>query len=118
MGDLERIFTQPPSPANAIQDAKHRRRRQIGTMGEFLTYDYMDPHTGCVRATDSKVFLQRADEYKKSLYSRENNGDFQTPDQRRVPLPFRPSSSRMDFLLCGIGFNVHVQNLSLLSVSC
>ena len=33
--------------------------------------------------------------------------------KRRSPRPFRPSSSRGDPLLAGIGFNVHVQSLSV-----
>jgi len=39
-----------------------------------------------------------------------------SPDKRKEPYPFRPSSSRMELLLSGIGFNIHVQNLSLFSV--
>ena len=33
--------------------------------------------------------------------------------KRRTPRPFRPSNSRGDKLLSGIGFNVHVQSISL-----
>jgi hypothetical protein len=33
--------------------------------------------------------------------------------QRRSPRPFRPSNSRSDELLAGIGFNVHCQGLSI-----
>lgn len=103
------------NPSNI--DTKQRRTRQIATMGEFLSFDYMDTHSGCTRATDSKVFLQRADEYEKGMFSQEDDGEPLPPNEVRDPRPFRPSSSRMDFLLNGIGFNVHVHNLSLLSVS-
>jgi hypothetical protein len=33
--------------------------------------------------------------------------------KRRTPRPFRPSNSRQDALLAGIGFNVHVQSMTL-----
>jgi hypothetical protein len=95
-----------------------RKQRQLATMGEFLTYDYMNRHAEMKRATESKLFLEKSVKYMSALISPLADGEVNLPpDQQRQPRPFRPSSSRMDQLLSGIGFNVHVQSFSVTNVS-
>ena len=118
-----------------VDPATERRRRQLLTMGEFLTHNFLFGETNRRANIDSAAFAKRAEAYSRSLLD-DNKGDRETdnthrnissgaigaklmtnpPDKRRDPYGFRPSSSKDDTLLTGIGFNVHVQNLSVLAV--
>ena len=99
-------------------EADQRRIRQLATMGEFLTFDYMDTHSAVTRKQDSKMFQERFEKYHGALLSTlAKSEEYLSPDKRKDPRPFRPSSSRMDNLLSGIGFNVHVQNFTVLSIT-
>jgi hypothetical protein len=102
--------TNPPSPADM-------RRRQIETMGAFISSRFLANQTN-LRDRDAQVFGERYDKYNQSLQYCMSRAiaedDSNVPlFKRRLPRAFRPSSSRDDALLTGIGFNVHVQSLSL-----
>eukprot|EP00557_Chaetoceros_sp_GSL56_P012218 CAMPEP_0176484674 /NCGR_PEP_ID=MMETSP0200_2-20121128/4582_1 /TAXON_ID=947934 /ORGANISM="Chaetoceros sp., Strain GSL56" /LENGTH=1308 /DNA_ID=CAMNT_0017881167 /DNA_START=165 /DNA_END=4091 /DNA_ORIENTATION=+ len=95
-----------------------RKFRQLATMGEFLTFDYMIRHAEMNRAAESKSFLEKSVKYISALTSPLAEGEvYLPPDQQRQPRPFRPSSSRMDQSLSGIGFNVHIQSFSMSNVT-
>jgi hypothetical protein len=95
------------------------RRRQVATMGNFLTPRYLAHQANVVRDRDAKIFGERYAKYSQSVLSAispEIIADDETGVplfKRHAPRPFRPSHSRGDTLLTGIGFNVHVQSLSL-----
>jgi hypothetical protein len=102
----------------SLNQTHERKLRQLATMGEFLTYDYMNRHAELNRAAESKLFLEKSVKYISALNSPTAEGEVDLPpDQQRQPRPFRPSSSRMDPLLSGIGFNVHIQSFSVSSVT-
>jgi hypothetical protein len=91
-----------------------RRQKQIGTMGEFLTYDYMKRHVETKRKSESKGFSEKYASYISTLTSpMESDEEDLPPDEQKNPRPFRPSSSRMNELLSGIGFNIHIQSFCL-----
>jgi hypothetical protein len=95
------------------------RKRQIETMGSFVNSRFLMNQPTQVRDRDATVFNERYERYNNSLkscMSKEANieDDTEAPlFKRRMPRAFRPSSSRDDANLTGLGFNVHVQSLSL-----
>jgi len=111
----------PPCTQNSVQDtsAAGIRRRQVATMGSFLTPQFLRYQADVVRNDAALELANRHDEYNKSIVSGlSSETDFDDEPnvelfKRRNPKPFRPSNSRGDALLAGIGFNVHVQSLAL-----
>ena len=107
------LVASPPTPDGI-------RRRQIATMGSFATTKYL-VHQSNIREHNVKALTERYERYNQSLQSGlstevivvDNEEDDLPLFERRTPRPFRPSNSRGDPLLAGIGFNVHVQSLSL-----
>mmetsp|Transcript_835 Transcript_835/g.1327 ORF Transcript_835/g.1327 Transcript_835/m.1327 type:complete len:1214 (-) Transcript_835:218-3859(-) len=99
-----------PAPENAPQDPnKVLRRQQFSTMGHFISSMYLEQHIQKVRTPDCDEADDKAVHYNKALVQ----PYMDTPShQDKTPKPFRPSSSRIDKLVAGIGFNVHVQSLS------
>lgn len=93
-----------------------KRKRQLATMGEWLNYDYIST-LHIERERDFKDLQQRTEAYRLALSSNPSstpvNGDNIPPSKRKEPFAFRPSSSRGEMILSGIGFNVHVQSVSL-----
>lgn len=81
--------------------AGEMRRRQIATMGSFVTSRYLVNHLTQVRDRDAKVFAERYEKYNQSLQSCISQRVIIEDDsdvplfKRRMPRPFRPSSSRM-----------------------
>lgn len=113
-----RVFSQTRPNASDAARVADRRKRQIATMGEFLTYIYMNNHTKGYRAVESNFMNEKFEAYKVALFSPMGDEDESLlPDKTKDPRSFRPSSSRMDPLLSCIGFNVHVQNFSLTTVT-
>jgi len=100
-----------PSAENMPQDpAKVLRRQQFSTMGHFISSMYLQQHIQKVRTTDCDEADDKAVHYNKALVQ----SFMDCPShQDKTPKPFRPSSTRVDKLVAGIGFNVHVQSLSL-----
>eukprot|EP00986_Skeletonema_menzelii_P019716 scaffold29009_cov137-Skeletonema_menzelii.AAC.2 len=105
---------QPPSAT-----AAEMRRRQVATMGTFLTPRYLQNQADVVRSNATSALCDRYDKYYNSVLSG-ISPDVAIEDdshvelfERRTPRPFRPSNSRGDELLAGIGFNVHCQGLSI-----
>lgn len=106
------LVASPPTP-NGM------RRRQVATMGSFATLRFLRHQADVVRTRDAAALSERYDSYRQSIMSGISN-EVEMEDEsdvplfkRRTPRPFRPSNSRGDALLAGIGFNVHVQSLSL-----
>ena len=107
------LVASPPTPDGI-------RRRQIATMGSFATTKYL-VHQSNIREQNVKALTERYERYNQSLQSGLSTEVTVVDDEeenlplfeRRTPRPFRPSNSRGDPLLAGIGFNVHVQSLSL-----
>ena len=98
--------------------AANTRQRQVATMGAFLTSSYLNYHAE-QRAKDASVLSDRFEKYYNSVMSGVSS-DVRLDDEsdlplfkRRTPRPFRPSNSRGNALLAGIGFNVHVQAMTL-----
>ena len=89
------------------------RRRQVATMGSFLTSRYLAYQCTVVRDGDTKIFEERYQRYYQSLLNVEDEEIGVPLFQRLAPRPFRPSHSRNEALLTGIGFNVHIQTISL-----
>jgi hypothetical protein len=105
---------QPPS-ATTVE----MRRRQVATMGTFLTPRYLQNQADEARSNAASALCDRYDKYYNSVLSG-ISPDVAIEDdshvelyERRKPRPFRPSNSRGDELLAGIGFNVHCQGLSI-----
>ena len=95
-----------------------RRQRQLSTMGEFLTYDYVSHHTEVHRASESMAFLEKSVKYLSTLNSPLGLGEGTlSPDKQKEPRPFRPSSSRLNPLLSAIGFNIHIQSFSASTIA-
>ena len=94
------------------------RARQVATMGAFLTSTYLKNHAE-QRAKDASILIDRFEKYYSSLSSAvapvvTTEDESSIPlFKQRTPKPFRPSNSRQDPLLAGIGFNVHVQAMTL-----
>lgn len=106
-------------PSSASDDATGVRRRQVATMGSFLTTRYLNRHTSEDRSKDASTFSERYSHYSSSIKSAfspdvtvENDENVELC-HRRLPRAFRPSSSRGNDSLTGIPFNVHVQSLAL-----
>ena len=109
-----KIFAQLPSTASNAARVGGRRKRQIATMGEFLTWVYMNNHAKGDRTFESDFMNEKFEAYKTALFTpASEEEDNMAPDKKKDPRPFRPSSSRMSPLLSSIGFNVHVQNFSV-----
>ena len=95
------------------------RKRQVATMGSFVTPRFLKHQANVVRDRDAKNLGERYAKYSQSVLSAISpeiipNDETGVPlFKRHSPRPFRPSHSRGDTLLTGIGFNVHVQSLSL-----
>lgn len=94
------------------------RQRQVATMGSFITPGFLKQQAE-QRTGDAAMLSERYDKYFHSVLSGVSP-DVTTEDEsdvplfkRRTPRPFRPSNSRPDQLLAGLGFNVHVQAVSL-----
>ena len=102
------------TPSTSKED--ERRKRQLETMGEWLYFDFMNTLL-IERERDLKDLQQRTEAYRVALSNHPSSGPVQIdtipPSKRREPLAFRPSSSRGESLLSGIGFNVHVESVSL-----
>lgn len=98
----------PPTPAGI-------RRRQVATMGSFVSHRFLEHQTNVVRKRDADALKDRYDAYRRSLSGAADADEEAHVElfQRRTPRPFRPSNSRGDALLSGLGFNVHVQSLAL-----
>ena len=92
------------------------RRRQIATMGSFISPNVL-MNQSSIRSKEASVLSDRYERYYQALTEDAGEGEEDDSDmplfKRRKPRPFRPSNSRSDRLLSGIGFNVHVQSLSL-----
>ena len=104
---------QPSAPVTEM------RRRQVATMGTFLTPRHLQNQADVVRSNVASALCDRYDKYYKSVMSGlspdvaiEDDSNVELFERRR-PRPFRPSNSRSDELLAGIGFNVHCQGLSI-----
>ncbi|KAL7554553.1 hypothetical protein ACHAWF_018012 [Thalassiosira exigua] len=112
----------------SLPTAAAMRRRQlicrsikVATMGSFLSPDFLWRQANDIRPRDAAALTERAQQYFQALVpgipGMESEDLVDGPDvplfQRRSPRPFRPSNSRGDALLSGIGFNVHVQSFSL-----
>jgi len=91
--------------------ALQRRQQQLYTMGPFVSHQYLQHHVSALRTPDTKLIQERSKQYQRALsYS----SDQVLPSyQDKTPKPFRPSSSRLEKLLSGIPFNVHVHSLSV-----
>lgn len=102
----------PPNPGAM-------KRRQVATMGSFVTPRYLAHQSNVVRDRDAKAFGERYEKYSQSVLSGISSEIIVDDEvgvplfKRHAPRPFRPSHSRGNALLTGIGFNVHVQSLSL-----
>ena len=86
-------------------------------MGEFLSYGYMNAHTKDHRMGESNYMNEKFEAYKVALFtptSGEEEEEELTPDKRRDPRPFRPSSSRKEPLLSSIGFNGTITGLLMM----
>jgi len=109
----------PPPPNSQLAasppTAAGIRRRQVATMGSFVSDRFLEYQANVVRKRDASVLKNRYDEYHRSLLEASDvEAEADLPlFQRRSPRPFRPSNSRGDAMLAGIGFNVHVQSLAL-----
>ena len=120
-----------PAVVAPMDGASTKRRRQLSTLGDFVTHGYLQDHVSRVRSVDTTVLAQRHKLYRLALdrsLSAMAGGDgagggegresFDLPaHQRKDPRPFRPSSSRLDASLSGIGFNVHIVTFSLTDVA-
>lgn len=96
-----------------------RRQQQLKTMGPFITHPYLQHHVRGLRSVHVKQFEQRAKQYAQVLSFGCCPQQEQIPShQDKTPKPFRPSSSRLEELLSGIPFNVHVHSLSMESTTC
>jgi hypothetical protein len=113
-----RVFSQIDSSASNEDRIADRRKRQISTMGEFLTYVYMNHHAKGNRTNESKFMNEKFEAYKVALFTPPNDDEeILGPDKNREPRSFRPSSSRMEPILSSIGFNIHLQNFCVTTVT-
>ena len=105
----------PSADDGAQPTAASVKRRQVATMGSFVSPRFLINQANVVRKNDASEMSDRYGKYHKSLLSAGTSDDDSGVPlyQRRTPRPFRPSNSRGDALLSGIGFNVHVQSFSL-----
>jgi hypothetical protein len=104
--------------AASTANASTTRQRQVSTMGSFLSSNFLK-YQAEQRAKDASILTDRFEQYNRSINSGLTSSVL-TDDEvdiplfkRRTPRPFRPSNSRQDQLLAGIGFNVHVQSMTL-----
>ena len=95
--------------------SESRRNRQLQTMGNFLNHTYAEQFLSFICNSDEIDYMHRYDAYYNALIQPKNTEE--PSHKRKDPRPFRPSSSRMDGLLTGLGFNVHVQSLSVQQIT-
>jgi hypothetical protein len=100
------------SPLTYSDAGQQRRQQQMATMGNFVTHTYLDQHIKTIRQQDTALIGERALQYRAALETSSPDGKL-APDQDRTPKPFRPSASRPEVLLSGIGFNVHNASLEV-----
>lgn len=93
-----------------------RRMRQLATMGEFISYEFLKRHSED-RKKGFQSLLEKEMHYLEALTSPADENDDLPPDKRRDPRPFRPSSCRLEPLLSSIGFNIHLQTFTLTSMT-
>lgn len=106
--DFDTIFQSHSDPT------LQRRHQQMATMGNFVTHTYMEQHANNIRMADTKLLEEKATRYRAALTTTTSSPEGKLAAHiDRTPKPFRPSSSRMDVLLSGIGFNVHIASLEL-----
>lgn len=89
-----------------------RRKRQLATMGEFVSDTFWARHAD-TRRQDFKMILERELRYLESITTSKNADDDLPPHKRRDPRPFRPSSCRLESQLSSLGFNIHLQSFSI-----
>jgi hypothetical protein len=89
-----------------------RRHQQMATMGYFVTHTYMEQHVNSIRTADTTLLEERATRYRAALATSSTEGKVPA-HLDRTPKPFRPSASRTEALLSGIGFNVHIASLEV-----
>ena len=112
------LVASPPTAAGI-------RRRQVATMGSFVSPKFLEFQAN-VRERDADILKERYNAYYKALLSGVPSTSGVSFDgcvlddeadvplfKRRSPRPFRPSNSRDNQMLAGIGFNCHVQSLSI-----
>eukprot|EP00804_Cyclotella_cryptica_P015042 CCRYP_000621-RA/>CCRYP_000621-RA protein AED:0.03 eAED:0.03 QI:138/1/1/1/1/1/6/399/1381 len=117
-GDFGMSYLLDNSAASTANATTGIRQRQVSTMGSFLSSNFLK-YQAQQRAKDASFLKDRFEKYNASVNSGLSPG-VMTDDEvdiplfkRRTPRPFRPSNSRQDELLAGIGFNVHVQSMAL-----
>lgn len=93
--------------------ALQRRQQQLGTMGYFITHSYLQQHINAIRTVDAKLIAERSNKYQMALSFNPQGKEAVPSYEDKSPKPFRPSSSRLQVLLSGIPFNVHVQSLAV-----
>lgn len=93
-----------------------RRTRQLATMGEFISSEFLKRHSED-RRRDFQSLLDKEVHYLEAVTSPADENDDLPPDKRRDPRPFRPSSCRLEPLLSSIGFNIHLQTFTLTSIA-
>ena len=99
-------------PAAQADPETQRRIHQLLTMGQFMSFAYIDQHIRQIRTVDCQLIEDRAKAYYAAL-TQPPTDEKVSPHQDRTPKPFRPSSSRPAGLLSGIPFNVHTASFSL-----
>jgi hypothetical protein len=100
------------SQSHAADPSLQRRHQQMATMGYFVTHTYMEQHVTSIRAPDATLLEERATRYRAALATSTTEGKLPA-HLDRSPKPFRPSASRTEVLLSGIGFNVHIASLEV-----
>ena len=94
-----------------------RRHQQLATMGNFMSFAYLDQHIRHKREADLILIQERASQYLTAL-ERDNRNNAPRLDalqswEDKSPRPFRPSASRLEVLLSGIPFNTHNASWSI-----
>jgi len=108
------------SQSQLVSDDMRRRHSQLATMGNFISYAYLDQHIKTRRQADLTMFHERAKQYHAAVLQAASTApppnEFDACEDMS-PRPFRPSSSRTEVLLSGIPFNTHNASLSVNVVS-
>ena len=103
----------PLSPG--ANPAMERRHMQLGTMGHFMTQQYLQTHVTTMRATDMDTFMDRAEKYQLAASFNPRQEKVESHEDKS-PKPFRASSSRSNPLLAALPFNVHNVTLAVESM--